>query len=234
MWPCLRPLPVLVRWPLWWPGSSPGGEGVVAGCAAVFPAASSVGEVRSPPVGVPSIPCVVSGGWWACAGVIPTASDSCFGGMCWGRAPPGVLRRPLGVGRRWSLRRGMPFLCVGPGARRDVHFLCASVPVPAPSWPFGGSLPPRCVASGALLLWAPASHLGPFRGPLPECPFLSLVLPVPCPFPSRCGGGGVGGGGWPRPGDGWPGAIGGGFGGCRGGGGPGPRRRGGPPMPPAA
>ena len=38
--------------------------------AAVFPAASSVGVARSPRVGVPSIPRVVSGGWWVCAGVI--------------------------------------------------------------------------------------------------------------------------------------------------------------------
>ena len=42
------------------------------GCAAVFPAASSVGVARSPRVGVPSISCVVFGGWWACAGVIRT------------------------------------------------------------------------------------------------------------------------------------------------------------------
>ena len=82
--PCLRPLPVPVRWPLWWPGSSPGGEGVVVRRAAVFPAASSVGVARSPRVGVPFIPRVVSGGRWACAGVIRVASDVCFGGVCWG------------------------------------------------------------------------------------------------------------------------------------------------------
>ena len=199
---------------------------------------TSVGVARSPRAGVPSIPCVVSGCWWACAGVIRTASDLCFGGACWGCAPPGVMRRPLGVGRRWSLRRGMPFLGVGPGTCRGVLFLCASVPAPAPSWSLGGFLPPCCVGSGALSLWAPAPHLGPFRAPLPECPFLSLALPLPspcpCPSPSRGGGGGVGGGGgrrWPSPGGGWPGAIGGGLGGCRGGGGPGPRRGGGPPMP---
>ena len=52
------------------------------GLRAVFPAASSVGVAHSPRVGVPSIPCVVSDGWWACAGVIHTASDSCFGGVC--------------------------------------------------------------------------------------------------------------------------------------------------------
>ena len=152
------------------------------GCAAVFPVASSVGVARSPHAGVPSLPCVVSDGWWACAGVIRMASDSRFGGVCWGRAFPGFVRRPLGV-RRWSLRRGMPFLRVGPGARCDVLFPCAPVPVPSPSWPLGGFLLPRCVAPGALSLWAPACHLGRFPAPLPECPSLPLALPLPMPFP---------------------------------------------------
>ena len=92
-------------------------------------------------------------------------------------APPGVVRRSLGVGRRWSLRRGMPFLGVGRGTCRGALFLCASVPAPAPS--LGGFLPPRCVSSGALSLWAPAPHLGRLRAPLPECPLLSLALPLP-------------------------------------------------------
>ena len=52
--------------------------------AAAFPAASSVGVARSPRVGVPSVLRVVSGGRWACAGVIRMASDACFGGVCWG------------------------------------------------------------------------------------------------------------------------------------------------------
>ena len=155
----------------------------MVGCAAVFPAAASVGVACSPSVGVPSIPCVGSAGWWECAVVIRTASDSCFGGVFWGRAPPGVVRRPLGEARRWSLRRGMPFLRVGPGARLCVLFLCASVPVPSPSWPLGGFLSPRCVAPGALSLWAPACHLGPFRAPLLKCPLLSLALPLPVPSP---------------------------------------------------
>ena len=107
---------------------------------------------------------------WAYAGV-------------WGRAPPGVVRCPLGVGGRWSLRHGTPFLRVGPGARRDVLFLCAPVPVPSASWPLGGFLLPRCVAPGALSLWAPACHLGRYRAPLPECPSLPLALPLPVPFP---------------------------------------------------
>ena len=166
----------------------------MVGCVAVFPAASSVGVARSPCVGVPSIPRPVSGGCWACAGVIRTASDSCFGGVWWGHAPTGVVRRPLGVGRHWSLGRGMPFLRVGPGARRGVLFLCASVPVPSPSWPLGGFLLPRCVASGALCLRAPACHFGPFRAPLPECPFLSLALPLPVPFPFPLCWVGMGGG----------------------------------------
>ena len=157
----------------------------MVGCAAVFRAASSVAVSLSPRVGVPPIPCVASGGWWVCAGVICTASDSCFGGLYWGRAPPGVLQRPLGVGRRWSLRRGMPFLRVGPDARPGVIFLCASVPVPSPSWPLNGFLIPRCVAPGALSLLAPACHFRAFRAPLPECRSLSLALPltVPLPFP---------------------------------------------------
>ena len=183
LWPCPCPLPVPVRWPLWRPGSSPGGEGVVVRREVVFPAASSVAAERSPRVGVPSIPRVVSGGWWVCACVIRTVFDSCFGGACWGCASPGVVPRSLGVGRRWSLRCGMPFLSVGRGACHGALFLCASVPAPAPSWSSGGFLPPRYVSSGALSLWAPAPHLGPLRAPLPECPLLSLALPLPLPFP---------------------------------------------------
>ena len=147
--------------------------------AAVFLVASSVGVARSSRVGVPSIPRVASGGWWVCAAVIRTASDSSFGVV------GGVRPRELGVGQRWSLRRGMPSLAVGRGVCRGVVFLCASVPAPAPSWSLGGFLPLRCVAFGALSLWAPARHLWPLRAPLPECPlpFLALALPVPFPFP---------------------------------------------------
>ena len=157
---------------------------------------------------------------------------------CWGCAFPGVVRRWLGVGRRWSLRRGIPFLGVCRGACRGVLFLCASVPAPAPSWSLGGFLPRRCVAFGAPSLWAPAPHLGPLRAPLPECPLPSLALPLPVPFPFPVwwwwGAGGALMAQAERPGGGLPGAIGGGFGGCRGGGGPGPRRGGGPPLPLAA
>ena len=139
--------------------------------AAVFPVASSVGVARSPRVGVPTFTCVASGGWWVWAGVIRTASASCFGGACWGCASPGVVQRSLGVGRCWSLRRGMPFLGVGRGACRGALFLCASVPAPVPSWSMGGFLAPRCVSSGALSLWAPA----------PPCPLARVSLAAPCP-----------------------------------------------------
>ena len=99
----------------------------MVGCAAVFPVASSVGVVRSRRAGVPSLPYVVSGGWWACAGVICMPSDLRFSEVCWGRAAS------AGGGGRWSLRRGMPFLRVGSRARRDVLFPCTPVPVPSPS-----------------------------------------------------------------------------------------------------
>ena len=119
--------------------------------AAAFPAASSVGVARSPRVGVPSIFRVVSGGWWVCAGVIRTASDACFGGVCWG-VRPRVSWGVVGVGRRWSPRRGMPFLGVGRGACRGALFLRALVPAPALSWFLGGFLPPCGVSSGVLSL----------------------------------------------------------------------------------
>ena len=156
-------------------------------------------------------------------------------GCVLGGAPPGVVRRSLGVGRRWSPRRGMPFLGVGRGVCRGALFLRALVPAPAPSWFLGGSLPPSGVSSGALSLWVPALTWGPSVPSCLSAHWCPLPSPCPCPSPSRCGGGGVGRGRrWPRPGAGWPGAIGGGLGGFRGGGGPGPHRGGGPPMPLAA
>ena len=205
------------------------------GCAAVFPVGSSVGVACSPREGVPSLPCVVSSGWWACAGVIRMASDARFGALCWGRASPGVVRCPLGVGGigpsvvvclscGWVLvpavmssfpaPRSLFFPLPGPWVVYCSHVV--SHPVPCPY----GRLPVTLGAS-----------VPPCRS-VPLCP---LPSPCPCPFPSRCGDGGVGGGRrWPRPGGGWLGAIGGGFGGCRGGGGPGPRPGVGPPMPLAA
>ena len=152
----------------------------MVGCAAVFPMASLVGVARSPRAGVPSLPCVVSGGWWACAGVIRMASDSRFGGVCWGRAFPGVVWCPLGVGGRWSLRRGMPFLRVGPGARRDVLFPWAPVPVPSPflalEW---FSAPTLCRSRCPVPMRA---CLSPWALP---CPLAGVSLSAPWPPPAR-------------------------------------------------
>ena len=137
--------------------------------AAVFPAASSVGVARSPCVGVPSIPPVVSAGWWVCAGVIRTASDAFFGGACWGVRP----RESCGV--RWGWGSAGPSVVVCPSwvwVVASAVVPCSSVPrsllLPLP-WFLGRFLPPRCVSSGALSLWVPAPHLGPLRALLPEC-----------------------------------------------------------------
>ena len=140
-----------------------------------------------------------------------------------------------GVGGRWSLRRGMPFLRSGswcpPRCPLSLHPGPCSLPFLAPGWfPAPTLCGSRCpVPIGACLSpWA-----------LP-CPIAGVSLSAPRPPPARAlslpGVVVVGGGGrrWPRHGGGWPGAIGGGFGGCRGGGGPGLRPGGGPPMPPAA
>ena len=142
----------------------------------------SVGVARSPRVGVPSIPRVVSGGWWVCAGVIRTASDACFGGACWGCAPgshgafggsgaalvpPSWYALP-GCGS-WRLPwcpfpprlgpRSCPFLVLGWFS--------------APMW----CLFRRPVPMGACL------HLGPLRVLLPECPLVSLALSLPLSLP---------------------------------------------------
>ena len=169
------PPPVPVSWPLLWPGSSPGGEGVVVGCAAVFSASSSVGVAPSPFVGVPSFPCVVTGGRWASAGVVRTALDSCFGGVCWGRAPLGVARCPLGVGPRWSLCCGMPFLRVRrcpPLLPLSLRHSPCSFPVLAHGWfPAPMLCRSRCPVSVGTCLSPRA---------LP-CPLAGVSLPVPCP-----------------------------------------------------
>ena len=150
---------------------------------AAFPAASSVGVARSPRVGVPSIPGVVSGGWWVCAGVIRTASDACFGGACWGVRPRGSCGVWWGWGGAGPPCRGMPFLGVGPWrlpwcpfpprlGPRSCPFLVLGW-FPAPMW----CLFRRPVPMGA------CPHLGPLRALLPECPLVSLALPLRLSFP---------------------------------------------------
>ena len=167
LWPRLLPLPVSVRWPLLWPGSSPGDRGRGGGLRG-YVLGGFLCEC-SPPS-----PC-------RCA-LLPRCGFWWFVGVsrC---GPYGV--RFMFLGACASGGRGMPFLRVDPGARRCVLFLCASVSVPSPSGPMGGLLFPCCVALRALSLWAPARHFGPFLAPLPECPFLSLAppFPVPIPFP---------------------------------------------------
>ena len=150
--------------------------------AAAFLAASSVGVARSPCVGVLSIPRVVSGGRWVCAGVIRTASDACFGGVCWGVRP----RESWGV--RWGWGGACPPVVVCPSWVWVVAF--ALVPFSSVPW---SPLPPLLV-----LGWFPAPmwclfrrpvpvsacpHLGPPRALLPECPLVSLALPLPLSSP---------------------------------------------------
>ena len=170
------------------------------GCAALFPVASSVGVACSSLAGVPSLPCVVSGGSWACAGVICMASDSRFGGVCWGRASPGVVRRPLGVGRagpsvvvcRFCVLVLVPAVMSSFPARRSLFppllgpwvVSCSHVVSPPVPCPYGG-LPVT---------------LGASVPPCRNVPLCCLSSPCPCPLPSRCGGGRVGGGGAAGPG----------------------------------
>ena len=120
--------------------------------AAAFPAASSVGVARSPRVGVPPIPCVVSSGWWVCAGVICTASDACFGGACWGVRP----RESCGI--RWGWGGAGPPVAVCPSWVWVVAFAV----VPFSSAPWSPLLPP------------PGSWLV-------SCPHV-VSLPAPCPY----------------------------------------------------
>ena len=200
-----------------------------------FPAASSVGVARSSRVGVPSIPRVVSGGPWVCAGVIRTASVACLGGAYWGVLPWELC------GVRWGPGGAGPPVVVCPSSVWVVTFAVvpfSSVPR-SPLLPLPGSWVVSCPHVVSLPAPCPYGCL-PSLGahPVPSClsaPCCPLPSPCPCPSPSWCGGGGVGRGRrWPRPGGRWPGAIGGGLGGCRGGGGSGPHRGGGPPMPFAA
>ena len=120
--------------------------------AAVFSAASSVGVARSPGVGVPSIPRVVSGGLWVCAGVIRTASDACFGGACWG------VRPRQSCGARWGWGGAGPPVVVCP----SWVWVVASAVVPFFSVPWSPLLP------------LPGSWVV-------SCPYV-VSLPVPCPY----------------------------------------------------
>ena len=161
----------------------------MVGCAAVFPMASSVGVARSPRAGAPSFPCVVSGGWWACAGVICMASDSPFGGVCWGRASRGLMWPPLGVEGAgppilvcpscvWviSLRPGpcsLPFLALG----------WFTAPTLCRSWcpvPMGACLSP----------WALPCPLAGVSRSAPCLP-LARALPLPGVVVVGWGGGGA-------------------------------------------
>ena len=170
--------------------------------------------------------------WWLWAVVAPPppvyfsggdlpVPPSAFPGLGWGGAGPSVVVCPSWV---WVLVPAVvslfsaprsPFLLLpGPWVVSCSHVV--SLPVPCPYWRPPVTLSPSVPACQSV----------------PLCP---LPSPCPWPFPSRCHGGGEGGGRrWPRPGDGWPGAIGGGSGGCRGGGGPRRRPGGGPLIRPAA
>ena len=126
--------------------------------------------------------------------MVRTASDSCFGDVCWGRAAPWVAWCPLGVGRCWSLRCGKPS-CV-----------CALVPVVASSFSAPRSLflplpgpwvvfcscvvSSRCpVPVGACLSpWALPCPLAGVSDPVP-CPPLARALSIPGVVVVRFGGG---------------------------------------------
>ena len=98
-------------------------------------------------------------------------------------APPGVVRLPVGVGRRlspplWYALPGCgswclpwcPFpLCLGP---RSCPFLVLGW-FPAPM---------LCLFRHPVPMGA-CPHLGPLCALLPECPLLSLALPLPLSFP---------------------------------------------------
>ena len=146
-------------------GSLPGGVGVVLRRAAAFPTASSVGVARFPRVGVLSIPGVVSGGWWVCAGVIRAASDACFGGAC-----PG-LRPWESCGVRWGSGGAGPPVVVCPSWVWVVAF--AVVPfssvLRSPLLPLPGSWVVSC------------PHVASLPAPCPYGCLPSLGAP-PCPL----------------------------------------------------
>ena len=135
--------------------------------AAAFPAASSVGVARTPRVGVPSVLRVVSGGRWACAGVIRMASDVCFGGVCWG------------VWWGWG-GAGLPVVVCPSWVWVVVP---AVVPFSSVSWspfpPLPGSWVVSCPHVVSLPAPCPCVCL-PSLGALP-CPLACVLLGAPCP-----------------------------------------------------
>ena len=164
--------------------------------AAAFPAASSVDVARSPPVGVSSIPRVVSGGWWVCAGVIRKASDACFGGAFSGLRP----RESCGV--RWGWGGAGPPVVVCPSWVWVVAF--AVVPFSSAPWSPLLPLPVSWVVSCPHVVSLPAPcpyGCLPSLG-APPCPFAGVPLGSPCPplalvlpLPGVVVAGGAGGGG---------------------------------------
>ena len=184
--PPVVPVPLPLCWLLLWPRSSPGGEGVVLGCAAVFSAAPPVGVAPCPLVGVPSFPCAGSGGWWARAGAVRGVSGPCCGGASWRACTSGGRAVLTGDGAVLVLPLWRAITVCAPWcpSLRPIP-LCHSSGISF-FWPFGGFLPPCCVAP----VPCPCGRLPATLGlSLPPCrgPFL-------CPFPSGCGGGWVGGG----------------------------------------
>ena len=143
-----------VWWPLLWPGSSPGGEGAVLGCA-VFSAVPCVGVSPSPLCGCTLLPLCgarwsVGVTWCGSCGVHSRLRRCVLAGLRLRGGPPGAWVWPCSLGIAQCRPGG------GAGA----------VPVP-PVW----CAPPSWCAS-----WCPSLP------PLPQChgpwPFLYPVLVV--------------------------------------------------------
>ena len=126
---------------------------------------ASVGVARSRRVGVPSIPRVVSSGWWVCAGVIRTASDACFGSVYWGVRP----RESWGV--RWGWGGAGPPVVVCPSWVWVVAF--AVVSFSSVPWSPLPPLPGSWVVSCPHVVSLPASC---------PCECLPSVGTPPCPL----------------------------------------------------
>ena len=84
---------------------------------------------------------------------------------------------------RWSSCRGMPFLGVGRGVCRCALFHLCFGPRSCPFLVLGWfAAPMLCLLRRPVPMGA-CPHLGPLRALLPECPLLSLALPLPLSFP---------------------------------------------------